>query len=317
VASLVVNDGQADSVPDPVSVTAAAGNLVPVASAGGDQGVPVGATVDLDGSGSMDGDGDALTYQWSLISVPGGSVAGLTGETTVGPSFVADLAGTYVASLVVNDGQADSLPDTVRVTAGEGAVDLLSDAFDRPDSPVVGEGWVEEEQAGATVSVAGGRLYFDHSSDTVLRALVKRSLAGVSAGTLRWSFDFDWARTGSEGTYGVHMQLGDAGQMSDSGLDDGIGVNLVWANIGGVHQSLGYRDGGVETALAVVSGPVHISVDADLDAGTYTVAVDGGAVRSGMPFDAEVPLDTVRFLTNNLNGQNFSGRAIDNVVLRR
>jgi hypothetical protein len=217
----------------------------------------------------------------------------------------------------VNDGKANSVPDTVSIIASEGDLDLLSDSFDRPGSPVVGEGWVESEAAGATVSISANRLFFADSSDIVRRALVYRSFAPISGGTLRWGFDFDWARTGSEGTYGVHMQLGDIGQMSDSGQDDGIGVNLIWTSIDGAHQSLGYIVGGFLTPLAVLSGSAAISVDVDLDARAYSVAVDGGVVQNVIPFDANVSLNTVRFLTDNLNERNFSGRAIDNVVIRR
>jgi hypothetical protein len=55
----VVNDGAADSHPD--AVTGVTENSPPVANAGADQSVLVGATVTLDGSGSTDVDGDPLT----------------------------------------------------------------------------------------------------------------------------------------------------------------------------------------------------------------------------------------------------------------
>jgi hypothetical protein len=111
---LVVNDGSLDSAPDTVRVTTE--NSPPVAAAGADQSVLVGATVTLDGSGSSDVDGDPLTYGWSLISVPPGSAAVLTDPISVAPGFVADLPGVYVAQLIVSDGQASSPPDTVTIT---------------------------------------------------------------------------------------------------------------------------------------------------------------------------------------------------------
>ena len=43
------------------------------------------------------------------------------GATTATPSFTPDLAGTYVIQLVVNDGFADSTPDTATITAITGA----------------------------------------------------------------------------------------------------------------------------------------------------------------------------------------------------
>ena len=183
---------------------------------------------------------------------------------------------------------------------------------------MIGEGWVEVEQLGAlgaTVSVAGNQLSFDDTSGVINRPLVSRSFSPVSTGTLQWDFDFDWARTAVDPGYELWTQLGDGAVMSDNSQDVGAGVNLIWTRINGAHQSLGYHQGGVTTALAVMSGPAPISVVADLDAQTYSVAVDGAMVQSGIPFDTNVSLDTVRFFTNNLEGTKFSGRSIDNVII--
>jgi len=92
-------------------------NQAPVADAGPDQTVLVGDTVTLDGSGSSDVDGNSLTFSWSFTSVPAGSGATLSDPTAVMPTFVSDVAGDYVAQLIVNDGFIDSAPDTVRITA--------------------------------------------------------------------------------------------------------------------------------------------------------------------------------------------------------
>jgi hypothetical protein len=92
-------------------------NTAPVADAGPNQSVETDDVVTLDGSGSFDANGDPLTYAWTLTSKPAESVAALTGATTVSPTFTADLAGNYVVSLVVNDGTANSAPDTVTITA--------------------------------------------------------------------------------------------------------------------------------------------------------------------------------------------------------
>ncbi len=91
-------------------------NVAPLAVAGPDQGIDLGDTVALDGSTSTDGDGDTLTYLWTMTTSPAGSTATLSDPTVVNPTFVVDLAGTYVVQLVVNDGTVDSAPDTVTIT---------------------------------------------------------------------------------------------------------------------------------------------------------------------------------------------------------
>ena len=114
MAQLIVNNGILNSAPDTVTITTE--NTPPVANAGPDDTTAVGATVQLDGSASSDVDGDALTFAWSLISRPAGSTAVLNAPTAVRPTFVADQPGTYVAQLIVNDGQVNSPPDTVTIT---------------------------------------------------------------------------------------------------------------------------------------------------------------------------------------------------------
>jgi hypothetical protein len=114
-ARLVVNDGRLDSDPDLVAIDTR--NSPPVAAAGPDQTGRAGDAFVLDGSASGDVDNDALTYRWSLLSQPAGSQAALANPAAAVGSLTPDLAGDYVAQLIVNDGQADSAPDTARITA--------------------------------------------------------------------------------------------------------------------------------------------------------------------------------------------------------
>lgn len=114
VVQLMVSDGTLTS--DPARVTITTLNSKPVANAGLDREASAGTTVQLDGSNSHDVDGDPLTYLWSLITVPNGSMAGIVGETLSQASFVPDTSGLYVVQLIVNDGQVNSDPDTATVT---------------------------------------------------------------------------------------------------------------------------------------------------------------------------------------------------------
>jgi len=128
VVQLMVNDGTVNSAADAVSVNIL--NSPPVADAGPDQTVFVGDTVTLDGTGSIDVDGDWLSYNWSFTSKPTGSTATLDTTDPLHPTFVVDVAPIYVVQLIVNDGIVDGTPDTLIIVVN----DLDSDNDGMPDS---------------------------------------------------------------------------------------------------------------------------------------------------------------------------------------
>lgn len=116
VFGLVVSDGVLSSQQAVVTVNATTGNAVPVANAGANQNVTLNSTVILDASASSDANFyDVLTYNWTLPVVPATSRATLSLATSAKPTFVADVIGTYVASLTVSDGKAQSSPVLVTV----------------------------------------------------------------------------------------------------------------------------------------------------------------------------------------------------------
>ncbi len=163
---LIVNDGTVDSAPDTVTISTE--NSAPVADAGADQAVLVNDTVQLDGSGSSDVDGDSLSFNWSFVAKPGGSHATLADTKVQKPAFVVDAAGTYTLQLIVNDGTVSSAPDTVTIStensapvsnAGsdqsveEGtAVILSASGSTDPDHNIVGYTW--EQTGGAAVTLS-------------------------------------------------------------------------------------------------------------------------------------------------------------------
>ena len=112
-----MKDGKLDSDIAYATITAGAANVAPVANAGVAQTVARNATVTLDGSGSTDANKDTLIYRWVLTYRPTNSTAVLTNANAEKPTFVADQAGVYVATLVVSDGRLDSTQVTIAVTA--------------------------------------------------------------------------------------------------------------------------------------------------------------------------------------------------------
>ena len=101
----------------PVSVQAIVVKA-PVANAGQPQSAFPNDLVTLNAQGSYDTNTPTrpLTYSWSVISKPSGSAASLSNSATATPSFRADLAGSYVFGLVVNNGVVSSALSTVGVT---------------------------------------------------------------------------------------------------------------------------------------------------------------------------------------------------------
>jgi hypothetical protein len=94
----------------------------------------------LDGTGSYDPDNSGLlSYDWQQISGPSVVISDAESATPTISSFVqTDEIQECEFELVVNDGEYDSLPDTVRVVVvpdfGESNLELQNDSFD-PNKP--------------------------------------------------------------------------------------------------------------------------------------------------------------------------------------
>ena len=101
------NDGPLDGNVATVSITVNPVNDPPTADHGGPYSGGVGVTLTFDGSGSSDPEGDALTYTWDF----GDSATG----AGISPSHTYAAAGSYTATLTVNDGNVDSAPVSTSV----------------------------------------------------------------------------------------------------------------------------------------------------------------------------------------------------------
>jgi beta-lactam-binding protein with PASTA domain len=172
---ITVNDGRACVLK--CSKPQCSDNAQPVANAGPDQTVGASDRVVLDGRGSFDANGGALTFAWTFVSRPSGSSAAVSGATAPQPEFVADRAGEFVLQLVVHDGTQSSVADTVMVTATARTVVVPN---------VVG---VEQAAANTTIETAGLRVDFalPANSTTVPEGVIisQTPVAGssVDAGT--------------------------------------------------------------------------------------------------------------------------------------
>jgi len=113
--TLTVSD--ANGVNSSQQVTVDVGSYPPVAMVAQSQiAVLLGNAVTDSAAQSYDQDGNTLTYVWSIISAPGGSVATIVNPTSATLSFIPDVAGTYTAAVTVSDGNISSVA-TVSIVA--------------------------------------------------------------------------------------------------------------------------------------------------------------------------------------------------------
>lgn len=199
VAQLIVSDGLYTSAPATVMISSL-DPLPPRASAGPDQAILPGTTVALAGTGT-DPQGSPLNFQWALISKPPDSTASLVNATVANTGFVADVPGTYIAQLIVSNGQVSSMPATVLITTNTTA-------------PVASAGTNQSAASGATI-VLDGSSSTDANQDTLSYswALISRPAGSTaalqSAQTVAPSFAAD-----VPGTYLAQLVVSDSTGVS-------------------------------------------------------------------------------------------------------
>ncbi|MBI5750462.1 MAG: hypothetical protein HZA00_15200, partial [Nitrospinae bacterium] len=137
--NLTVSDGAFISV-DEGSINAFSPNVPPNADAGKDQNALTGSMVYLDGSKSNDSDNSPqpLSYSWSFVALPLGSMLtddSITGKYQANAGFTPDVDGMYESRLTVSDGVLTS-EDTVQVIASTSNVAPNADAGEDTTIPL-------------------------------------------------------------------------------------------------------------------------------------------------------------------------------------
>lgn len=146
--------------------------------------LPVNSVVTLRGTGSVDADGDALTYAWSVAATPTGSAAVVSSASGSSVTLTVDLAGTYRVLLRVTDSTGAFSEQTLTIQAGNYAPVAV---IDRSRITVL---------VGATAT-ASAALSFDEERDPLTYAWAidahpassSATIAAPSAATLSFTPD--------------------------------------------------------------------------------------------------------------------------------
>jgi parallel beta-helix repeat protein len=304
----------------------------------------------------IDDTGGSVTYSYN--DYIGGILSGV-GNISTDPLFLNasygdfhlrhTLAGQSVTSPAVDAGgltAAEAGLDTVTTrsdgVADSGTVDLgyhyvaqeaeeiyrsslpFVDTFYGADGSQLGDGWSEMAEGNDDAIISQNRLVFQtHDYDS--SPVVQHAFSEVSSGVLKWTFTFNWKRTGSEGYYGVFMQLGNDAQMVHPNQSEsaGVAVNLKWGgpNNGLTnHEGFGYVQSGSAHQLGIVSGGAgndhSVEVQANLDSHRYSLIVDGETWASGVAFENNLPINSLRFYAWQVSASNFAYRQFDDVALQ-
>ncbi len=174
---LAVSDGSTTSR---ISTSIVAVSKRPIADAGRSQAAALSATVTLDGTGSNDPDGAALTYTWSQASGDADQVT-LDDTTSATPSLDAPATDAILHfQLAVSNGAAESFSDETLVLVGNAGRSLADAGRDQFVTRM------------ATVHLCGlsSLLSDEPGSPTVLGRLVWEQLSGppvmLTAGNTPW-----------------------------------------------------------------------------------------------------------------------------------
>jgi hypothetical protein len=314
---LIVNDGEFDSIPDEIIITASTQNAAPNANAGNDQNALTSSIVQLNGSASNDPEGSGLAFIWTFVEVPVGSSVtadSLSDAASVQPSFTPDVAGIYRLRLIVNDSYQDSAPDEVVITAST-------------------QNAVPNANAGDDISVSINKIVVLDSLASNDPDNGPQSLAyswifvTVPTGSGITNDDLAQANTSSPsfvpdvaGTYVIRLTVSD-GQNSDS---DNVAVTIAFYHISG--NGLNYPEPGFSASMSLDIRSSSLGTGwlkynynkrrlnlvstsiTELSINGKTVTIKGAGTVNGVPgYTFEVTIidgdpDTMRIIIFNPNG---------------
>ena len=174
IVSLVVTDSEGNVSEASTALITVEPGALPVANAGADQSSIEGEEVTLDGSGSYDVLNRDLDYDWSFSSIPASStLSGIANASGSSATFIPDVAGSYLVTLIVNNGVVDSEPDIVTVDV----------AFANPEAPVAvaGDDIIDVEDCTA-IPLNGSASYDPNGSDLTYLWAVQSKPSNSTAG---------------------------------------------------------------------------------------------------------------------------------------
>ena len=243
--------------------------VAPMANAGVAQSVVAGTTVTLDASTSSAAVGKTLTYAWTLTAKPAGSAATLAAPTTAKPTLVTDVAGSYVASVIVNDGTTASSAAAVTVTAS------VANA-----APVANAGVAQNVVAGSSVVTLNGSASSDANSDSLTYAWTLTSKpAGSTAALLSATSATPTFTADSAGIYVVSLVVND-GKVNSTGttvtVTAGTGMALLPVGSGTFAQTLAKKSYKLDATSGVITiqpSPCQNYIAADVTPDGRVVAI--------------------------------------------
>jgi len=302
---LVVSDGSLSSSPSMVAVTVRNVNRKPTASAGVDQNVEERSTATLEGGGSSDPDGDALTYTWLQT---GGPTVTLSDVHAARPTFnTAEVTSDTVLTFTVttSDGRLSDTA-TVRVTVRN--VNRTPLAGTGPDQTV-------EERSTATLDASSSS---DPDGDALTYTWAQTAGPAVTLSDIH----------AAKPTFSTGEVQGDTGLTFTVTVNDGSAssthtVNVTVHNVNRAPVAKAGEDRTVDERSTVILD-ASTSTDPDGDALSYTWTQTGGpavalsdAQARKPSFNAgEVTANTALTFTVTVSDGSLSQTATVHVTIR-